>query len=193
MSGSGNTGRLEKVTRRAGFVASESTAGSRISSSLLETTDGGASWKRLAGPCGSLPDQQVSALNANHLWLTCGSQPAGTLQAKAVYFSTDAARNWQPTASVGLARATSVGALGSTGYLVGLAAASEQDVWLALAGGPVEVTTDRGSTWRSAFPLPSGTRGAVQVTFVGAAHGWALTPGGLWHTSDGARWESLGG
>ena len=191
--GSGNIGQLARVGQRGGFVVSESTAGSHLSSSLFETTDGGSSWQRLSDPCGTFPDQQLSAVNVEHLWLACGSQPAGTLQAKSVYFSTDAARSWRQTAIVGLAKSTSIGALGRTGSIVGLAAVSDQDAWLALGRGPVDVTTDQGRTWRPAFSLPSGTGGAVQVTFVDATHGWALTPQGLWRTSNGAQWQSLGG
>ena len=191
--GSGDIGELARVSQRGGFVVSEPTAGGRLSASLFETTDAGVSWQRLADPCGSFPDQQLSSVNANHLWLACGTPPAGNLQAKAVYFSTDAAGTWRQTASVGLAKATSIGSLGRTGSIVGLAAVSDQHVWLALERGPVEVTTDQGRTWRPAFSLPSGTGGVVQVTFADATHGWALTPQGLWHTSDGVQWQSLGG
>ena len=191
--GSGDIGELARVSQRGGFVVSESTAGGRLSSSLFETTDGGSSWQRLADPCGTFPDQQLSAVNVDHLWLACGSQPAGTLQAKSVYFSIDAARSWRQTASVGLTKATSIGALGRTGSIVGLAAVSDQDAWLALGRGPIDVTTDQGRTWRPAFLMPSGPGGAVQVTFIDATHGWALTPQGLWRTSNGAQWQSLGG
>ena len=191
--GSGNIGQLARVSQRVGFVVSESTAGGRLSSSLFETTDGGSSWQRLSDPCGTFPDQQLSAVNVEHLWLACGSQPAGNLQAKSVYFSTDAARSWRQTTSVGLAKATSIGALGRSGYIIGLAAVSDQEVWLALGRGPVDVTTDQGRTWRPAFLLPWGTGGVVQVTFIDATHGWALTPQGLWRTSDGVQWQSLGG
>jgi len=117
----------------------------------------------------------------------------GTLQAKSVYFSTDAARRWRQTASVGLATATSISALGRTGSIVGLAAVSDRHVWLALGRGSVDVTTDLGRTWRPAFSLPSGTGGVVQVTFVDTTHGWVLTPKGLWRTSNGAQWQRLGG
>ncbi len=191
--GSGNIGELARVSQRGGFVVSESTAGGRLSSTLFQTTDGGSSWQRRSDPCGTFPDQQLSAVNVDHLWLACGSRPAGTLQAKSVHFSTDAARSWRQTASVGLARATSIGALGRTGSIVGLAAVSDQDVWLAFGRGPVDVTTDQGRTWRPAFLPPSGSGGAVQVTFVDATHGWVLTPRGLWRTSNGAQWQSLDG
>jgi hypothetical protein len=191
--GQGNVGQLTRVSRRGGFVVSQSTAGGRLGSSLLETTDGGAAWQRLVDPCGGLPDQQLSAASASHLWLACGSEPAGDLQAKSVYFSSDAARTWRQTTSVGLPKAASAGTLGQTGYIVGLTAVSDQNVWLTLGRGPVEVTTDQGHTWRPAFSLPSGSGGAEEVTFVDATHGWALTSGGLWRTSDGVRWESTGG
>ncbi|MDA8182887.1 MAG: sialidase family protein [Actinomycetota bacterium] len=191
--GRGNIGALARVSERSGFVVLESITGGRLSSSLLHTTGGGSSWQRLSDPCGSFPDQQLSAINAKHLWLACGSEPAGSLQAKSVYFSTDAARSWRQTTSVGLAKATSIGALGRSGYIIGLAALSDQEVWLALGRGPVDVTTDQGRTWRPAFSLPSGTGGAVQVTFVDATHGWALTPQGLWRTSNGVQWQSLSG
>ncbi len=89
--GSGSAGHLARVSQRGEVVVSESTAGGRLCSALVETTDGGPSWQRLAGPCGSLPGQQLSAVDASHLWLTCGSEPAGSLQAKSVCFSADAA------------------------------------------------------------------------------------------------------
>ena len=122
---------------------------------MFETSDGGASWQRLADPSGAFPGQQLSAVNADHRWLVCGSQPAGTLQAKSVYFSTDAARSWRQTASVGLAKATLIGVLRRAGSIVGLAAVSDHDARLALGRGPVEATTDQGragqgstGTWR---------------------------------------------
>src|SRR5579875_4018852 len=182
---------LTRVSPRGGFVVSETIVSGRVSSSVLETTDSGTSWHHLGDPCASLPDQQLSAVNANVLWLACGSEPAGNIQAKSVYFSPDAARTWQQTASVGLTKPASAGSLGRSGYIVGLAAVSAKDLWLALSRGPVEVTTDQGRTWRAAFSLPSGSGGAEQVTFVDATHGWALTAQGLWRTTDGLRWESL--
>lgn len=191
--GEGSAGQLTRVSQRGGFVVLESTAGSRLGSSLFETTDGGASWKRLPDPCGGFPDQQLNALDARHLWLACGGRPAGTLQAKSVYFSADAARTWRLTASVGLANAAPAGALGRSGYIVGLAAVSDRLAWLALSRGQLELTTDQGRTWQPAFSLPPGSGGAEQVTFVDATHGWALGPQGLWRTSDGLRWQRLGG
>lgn len=187
----GHPEQLVRVSQGSGFVVSASTGGSRNSSSLLETTDGGTSWRRLADPCGNLADQRLSAVDANHLWLTCGSEPGAGLQAKAVYFSTDGARTWRPTASVGLAKATSVGSLPGSGYIVGLAATSDRHVWLVLGDGSVEVSTDQGHTWRPAFSLPPATGGAEEVTFVDQSHGWALTTRGLWRTTDGLRWKSL--
>lgn len=193
MPGAGDIGAVARISQRGGLVVSERDAGGLPGSSLFETTDGGASWQRLTDPCGSFPDQQLSAVTTNHLWLACGSQPAGTLQAKAVYVSTNGARTWHQTASVGLATTTSIGSLGRSGAIVGLAAVSGQRAWLALDRGPVEATTDRGRTWQPAFSLPSGSGGVVQVAFVDATHGWALTPHGLWRTSDGVRWQRLGG
>lgn len=191
--GEGSIGQLARVSQRGGFVVSKSTVSGRSTSSLLQTTDGGASWQQLVDPCGSLPDQQLSAINANALWLACGSEPAGDLQAKSVYFSSDAAQTWRQAASVGLAKAAPAGTLSRTGYIVDLAAVSAHDVWLTLGRGPVDVTTDQGRTWRPAFSLPSGTGGAEQVTFVDATHGWAVTARGLWRTSDGVQWQSLRG
>ena len=63
---------------------------SRPRASAAAATHGGPSWQRLADPCGSLPGQQLSAVDASHLWLACGSEPAGSLQAKPVCFSADA-------------------------------------------------------------------------------------------------------
>ena len=193
ISGGASAGSLTRVSERRGFVVSKSTIGGRLSLALLETTDGGSSWHQVADPCGDLPDQQLSAPSASELWLACGSQPEGNMQAKSVYFSGDADLTWQLAASVGLSRAAPAGSLERTGYIIGVVAVSGRDLWLALGRGPVEVTTDQGHTWRPAFSLPSGTGGAEEVTFVDATHGWVLTSRGLWRTTDGLRWKNVGG
>lgn len=138
--GTGNAEQVTRVSQRAGFVVSVGTAGDHLGSALFETADGGASWQRRTDPCGSLPDQQLSAVDADHLLLACGGEPAQSRPAMSVYVSADAGRTWGPP-----------------------------------------------------FALPSGTGGAGQVTFVDATHGWVLAARGLWRTSDGVRWERLGG
>jgi len=191
--GGEGVGSLTRVGQRRGLVVLQNTASRRPTSLLLETTDGGTSWQQLADPCSDLPDQQLSAPSASELWLACGSEPVGNLQAKSVYVSANAARTWRRAASVGLTQPASAGSLSRLGYIAGLAATSSHDLWLALGRGPAEMTTDAGRTWRPAFSLPAGTGGSDEVTFVDATHGWVLTSRGLWHTADGVRWESIGG
>ena len=184
---------LIRASQGRGYVLSRSALGGHLGSSLVQTTDGGASWKQLADPCANLPYQRLGAASAEALWLVCGGVPAGDRQAKSIYFSPNAGRTWRHVASVDLSQRASAGSLGGLGYLVDVTAVSNQDLCVTLGGGPVEMTTDGGHTWRPAFTLPGGTRGAEQVTFVDATHGWALTSRGIWHATEGLHWKYMDG
>jgi len=79
---------------------------------------------------------------------------------------------------------------GITGYLVDIVFADADNGWAATAETEVLKTTDGGTTWT---PVVVSGYSLKEIDFVDAAHGWALTYGGVYATSDGGdTWQPAG-
>jgi photosystem II stability/assembly factor-like uncharacterized protein len=170
-------------------------------SGLVLTTDGGASWSRVADPCeGSWSVEDMAALENGFIWLICGAQTTEFGEPKSVYLSLDGGATWQLAASTGFAPGSlvPVGKIPLAGEVSQLATVSPSQAWVGLGGVGLIVTTDAGHRW-SIVPgvdaSPSATQ--VGVTFIPSASGpihdgWALAFGNaVWRTENAVDWQQV--
>jgi photosystem II stability/assembly factor-like uncharacterized protein len=151
----------------------------RAEPTLLRTSDGGASWQSLAGPCSpSLgPSGDISGSSPSDVWVVCGGVPGAGQQLKQMAHSADGGVHWI------------VIDLSSNGYVADLAVTSPSRAWLAFGRGPLSMTVDGGRTWR--ISIENNESGVSFVRFVDPLHGWAATPQQLYRTTDGGmHWLS---
>jgi hypothetical protein len=165
---------------------------------LISTTDGGAHWTVLVVPpgpghmCQELP-VTFTAADAEDWWLRCtGAAGAGSTTA-ALLRSTDVGRTWTTMSAVTrLDRPVPERSRPITAESYGIAAGSSRRVWLALDNGLAE-SADGGKAWALAAVA---ARGSAWTSFDvwSATRAWLLDPGsGLWQTTDGTTWRSIGG
>jgi len=186
-------------------------AASGVVGLLAYTADGGRTWSARPDPCPRFFDigEQMAASGTDDLWMICGSQASGGIQAKALYRSADGGLHWVLTAAANapvLAGGTTLpapGALPVDGYVApyslgheNLAVLTPVSAWLFPDRGGVVETRDGGRTWHAVPGLATAGfvgQGSGNVVFADAAHGWVCDAGtGLWRTTDGTTWSRLG-
>ena len=140
---------------------------------LLQTSDGGSSWRALPAPCTpSLGSSGVVAASSPlNVWVVCGGVPGAGQQLKQLSRSVDGGAHWMTSD------------LSSSGYVGDLAVTSATRAWLAFGRGPLSMTVDGGRTWRTS--IENYDAGMEFVRFVDQLHGWAASAQQLYHTSDG--------
>jgi photosystem II stability/assembly factor-like uncharacterized protein len=139
---------------------------------LMNTTDGGRSWRRVNVTAKDVDARLVRAL------FTARGRAWAFGEAGALYTTHDGGANWVrqrvPTRHL----------------LLGGAFLNEEEGWLVGAGATLLQTSDGGETWRAGM-IPGPTRTQVRftaVSFVDRLRGWAVGSGGrVFATSDGGR------
>ena len=151
---------------------------------LYETSDGGDTWLQLASP----PKGAIGLAMRSRTegWLGGSSSPAS------VFLTIDGGQTWQSrglqlrgVSALGLPCSASVVLMPGSGVMS-----------LASCGfiGPDPYTsTDQGATWTQ-LPFPPPNRTSInRTTYIDATHGWTMTGGALWKTSDGGvSWRYWG-
>jgi len=201
LPGSGSVGGFV----RSGSVAwvYQTTSGPTTeTASLLSTVDGGTHWSMRPAPCkaagGGAAGVAMAAFGAQDLWFVSGGGPGSGQQLKAVCRSVDGGQRWQTLAS-DFDLAHPIGDVPAAGYVGPLAATSDRQAWMGLSRGDVEVTVDRGATWKTAPGLPDTETFPAAIQFLDALHGWiALNvttdspDNGIYRTTDGGRsWQHV--
>lgn len=165
---------------------------------LASTGDGGAQWTVHAVPAGpgnicrqGGGSPLMAAAGPADWWLLCTGGAAAGSSTKALMRSADAGRTWTVAASeLSLSAPASPGSLARQDA-VAIAAASPEALWLATPN-TVTQSTDGGATWSRALFNPQGALSQFDVE--SATDAWVLAPNaGLWHTTDGVTWRSVGG
>jgi len=142
---------------------------------VLSTTDAGQTWQPGLLP-GRSPDD-LTAIDATHLWLTCGSRGIAT--------SSDSGATWTLHQMV---RGT---------YLRDLCPVDAANAWALVEGRAwprqtILRTSDGGATWSKAGNLPKNAWGSMTAAtpteaWVSASYEWDVNVGTAWvqHTTDG--------
>jgi photosystem II stability/assembly factor-like uncharacterized protein len=181
---------LSRVGRDSGFVHALGHAANGLYDRIAVTRDGGASWTYRPDPCALDEVERLVALSSTNLWLFCGGEPGAGNQLKTVRRSTDGGAHWQTVSGTEPNNSASHAIPGS-GYLTDTAVLSDSTAWVAFARGSGYVTRDGGHTWTPAFAADPDA-GVTRITFIDAAHGWALNYPALWRTTDGHHWRRIG-
>lgn len=184
LSGNACDGSLTRIDANIAFLTG---GGNESEPFVYRTTDGGASWSRVAAPsaagapAGALSPGTVRAFGATLLMPVIDWR--NTPPQRAVHRSTDNGTTWSFVAAV---------PSGQVPASIGLATATR---WLALAEGPASAqeTTDAGATWQ---PYTTDYQQAAPVGpalyFADANVGYATVRGGIQRTVDGgAHWTQL--
>ncbi|HEV7859272.1 MAG TPA: YCF48-related protein [Pyrinomonadaceae bacterium] len=136
---------------------------------LMNTTDGGATWKLV-----NVIGKEVDARLVRALF-TGGDRAWAFGENGALYTTHDGGANWQrqrvPTRHL----------------LLGGAFLDQNQGWLVGAGATILQTTDGGETWRTDLIEMPGVR-LTSASFVDKSHGWAVgTAGQVFVTMNGGR------
>jgi hypothetical protein len=166
----------------------------QVAQSFAVTRDG-SSWQQLPSPCpGPDPSQQLGSSPLGVLMDVCWSGLGGGWAPKEAWSSSDGGAHWalrSRSAQFGT-NVSPVGTITDRGYPSGIAMPTALDAWISMSREDLYETHDGGITWiASAVPGQFGgdAAGAEQVVFVDAQHGWALSTGGLYRTTDGRHWS----
>lgn len=164
---------------------------------LLETRDGGKTWKRQRPPCQSMA-ALTDLVTARSAWLMCLGQGGAGNESKALYRTTDGGKHWQLLAHVPLTGGRVQGGIQSYGYPQGMAFTRDGLGILWESRGTLYVTRDGGKHWTAKPKLVQpevdfGKGGAVFShgrAFVLVARG-ASRPARLLETQDyGHTWHT---
>jgi hypothetical protein len=165
------------------------------SGELLTSRDSGLHWTRRRPPTWEHNSCDiVAALLASPqrtFWLLCIGGAAAGSSTKGLLRSTDAGRNWVTVSAI-----TSLQSLPPPDSIPAeepsaLAAGSRTRLWMSLSNGLAE-SNDGGRHWTSARIInPEGWSTTLDV--LDADHAWLLAAGaGLWRTTDGIHWHTIG-
>lgn len=137
---------------------------------LLNTTDGGATWRRVNVTASDVDARLVRAL------FTAEGRGWAFGEAGALYTTRDGGTNWVrqrvPTQHL----------------LLGGAFLNAEEGWLVGAGATVLQTSDGGETWRAGKIMSRAPVRFTAVSFVDRLRGWAVgSSGRVFATSDGGR------
>jgi photosystem II stability/assembly factor-like uncharacterized protein len=163
---------------------------------LVSTTDGGARWTVRATPAGPEsmchnPSPLFTAAGPRNWWLLCTGGAAAGSSTKALMRSMDGGQTWRVVASVPSLSAPIRSGSMSRQDAAAIAAGSAEMLWLATPNTLTE-STDGGATWKQSLSNSQGTFGQFDV--LSSTHVWLLAPNaGLWQTTDGTTWHSVGG
>ena len=180
------------------YVLANSTVNAPI---LVHTTDAGRTWNAV-----SVPSLQCEinffAPEPSDLWLFCGEGPATNMTPKALYRSYNGGATWSVASSTGSPDTSppwvsngllpaQVGSITLQGnFPVSFAAASPNRAWLTFGRGDVEVTSDGGKTWTSAFPYPDIDAFSLILDQLSPSVILAIGfNAGIWSTTDGSTWS----
>jgi photosystem II stability/assembly factor-like uncharacterized protein len=153
---------------------------------LAATQDGGRTWEEFPFSC-CARQFRLAASEGTKLWVIYGGVGATMNQPKWLYVSDDGGRSWNLSKEPGM-----LGNAPLHGTLMDLAAASDERLFMTDLRGPFSVTSDGGQTWRLLFPGEFDRWSGLRVTFVDEQHGWAISTGRIWRTTDGGEtWKAL--
>lgn len=198
-------------------VRGEQNAAFPLRTGLVETTDGGRSWRQAADPClrgFGRPAWSADFATATTGWVMCVSQPATDMQPKALYATTDGGARWHLKSSTTCGfpqngqRAGSAGTLPCVGYLPGMQLLADGHGWQWTDRAGLAATSDGGVTWTAlaARIVSDDINSVVSASLVSDTAGFLLIshpetqagcpPNGcgplLMSTADGGRsWTAL--
>jgi photosystem II stability/assembly factor-like uncharacterized protein len=162
---------------------------------LYRTTDAGRTWRRLGNCDGAkgADSADVAVLDIDHLWLVCGQQPSMTDQVNHLYRTSDGGSHWELVAANPYPHSAdlAMGNMPDTGYLPSFTATSAWSVYITPQKmASIAFSHDGGTTWATQLGDDGG--GGYSLQFVNGYDGWALSPAGLYRTTDGgAHWRVL--
>ncbi len=178
--GSGGSGDSQPASARSG---------------VLESTDGGASWRNyLTLPAQADTIRYLAASDATHLWALCGSNPPGnpplpTREATYVLKTSDGGLHWTRLK-------VAIGSPGLPGMLGPPLLFTDDEhgwsTWDQTSAPLLRVTSDGGSSWAEPSQVYDASMGFFALDRLHAwdATGTSRQPGwtsGLYETSDGGR------
>jgi hypothetical protein len=141
---------------------------------IVETRDGGKSWRQLRNPCRHSYDTRLAIGSVARRWALCLGEPTVGVQAKALYATEDGGVTWQLRTRVGASGSTVGVGLGLSGYGLGIAFQPSGRGWLWEARGSVLTTRDGGRVWKT---LPISSPEVVEarsLSFVSARVGYGV-------------------
>jgi hypothetical protein len=162
--------------------------------SFAVTRDGSA-WQQLPSPCPSPADsQQLGSSPMGVLIDVCWAGVGGGWGPKEAWSSSDGGAHWalRSRSAQVATNASPVGTITDHGYPNDIAMPTALDGWMSMGRDDLYETHDGGITWiASVVPGQFGgdAGGAEQVIFADTQHGWALSSGGLYRTTDGRHWS----
>ena len=173
----GNISPLQVVAfQYAGLLISSSGAGD-----MYTTSDAGVTWRSIPGQCSPETfENYVATADGTEIWQYCGAEPPlasppPNPPVEKLVVSTDGGATWT--------RKTAVGGVG-----VGAVLVSPKPGQAVLAYVSLQVSTDRGSSWKVVSPK----EGFTSIVFSSSAEGWAVGSGAIWVSfDDGADWSPL--
>lgn len=158
--------------------------------SLLETPDGGRSWRLVADPCHHLVPTSLVAPSP-HRWILCCSLNAGmNHDTNEIYASTSGGRRWRLVAATNETGSLRAGAVSGALDFRLVVSRNGGLLWLLSTVGPVSVSADDGRTWRASAHVSGGFDSSFATA--GATAAWLADPGrGLYRTLNGRNWRLL--
>ncbi len=193
-----------------GFEPPSASAGTTggLGTAIYATSDGGATWARLADdrPCGRFDPVSVSFVSADRGWVGCSSVIGAGSGLKAVMETTDGGRTWSWRARIDYPGGLkAIGTITSSDYLQTISMAADGSGLITGQRGSTIRTSDGGRTWTSCPPgqfdayTTSGAAIVPSGPWYVAQSGWlnaTLTTmeGRLMRSADrGASWSQVGG
>ncbi|MGH9021014.1 MAG: DUF4232 domain-containing protein, partial [Acidimicrobiales bacterium] len=164
-------------------------------SSLFSTTDDGASWRRVANPCGADPVSQLLTQVPTRWLLYCWQDQGMNQGHNELWSSSTRGASWTPIAneSMGHSDASHVG----DEYLTVTYSGNRRLLWAAVGGasGGLEYSVDGGSHWASVDVATDLYGGSPEfVSALGATGAiFGVVTGPQWETTNGRTWARLPG
>ena len=188
-SGSPNSAYSQAITSKARLILFSPFA----EQPAFAATADGNSWQQIPSPCAG-PRQQLGSSPLGVLMAVCWAAVGGGWGPKEAWSSSDGGAHWALLSrSADFGNSSSmIGTITEHGYPNDIAMPTSLDAWMSMAREDLYETHDGGVTWiASAVPGQFGgdAGGSEQVVFIDTQHGWALSSGGLYRTTDGRHWS----
>jgi photosystem II stability/assembly factor-like uncharacterized protein len=162
-------------------------------STLIATSDSGASWRRVTNPCPGYSQGEAQLVSGSRWYMLCG-RGVGMMKAyNWLYKTADSGRTWTLVSKGSPLRDVGAGNIGAYAVNAFGVSVDGQDMWIDGGPGFLEVSSDGGRQWQFA-----GTIGAkTNITgpyFVSVGHEvWMpIEFGGLVRATNAASWKILG-
>jgi photosystem II stability/assembly factor-like uncharacterized protein len=164
---------------------------------LLETSDGGESWKPMGRLCGpAWPSIAGLRFVGDHAWVMCAGEGSGTMGPSATYETMDQGLTWRVRSSLTLGGVPVRIGRPPSGPIVGAFFLPWDRAWVWQGRSGTETTLDGGVTWNRSPPGKPEEVFVDPMWFVDDRVGFALVLADgttqLWTTADGGvTWKAV--